>query len=144
MRKSIEQPAPAAPVNPAAGWRPWLWWSLALAWMALIFVLSAQSSFDFVSTRWQVDPVSWTAHFGEYAVLALLFWQALRQGPRLSPWAAPLAFGLAVLYAISDEWHQFYVPGRYSDGRDVLVDAAGALAALLLARKLLAYFPPRG
>ncbi len=143
MRKSIEQPAPAAGASLASGRRPWLWWSLALAWMALIFVLSAQSSFDFVPTRWQVDPVSWTAHFGEYAVLALLFWQALRHTARFNPWAAPLAFVLALLYAISDEWHQFYVPGRYADGRDVLVDAAGALAALLLARKLLAYFPQR-
>ncbi len=111
--------------------------------MALIFVLSAQSSFDFVPTRWQVDPVSWTAHASEYAVLALLLWQALRHTARLSPRAAPLAFVLTALYAISDEWHQFYVPGRYSDGRDVLVDVAGALAALLLARKLLAYFAQR-
>jgi VanZ family protein len=47
-----------------------------------------------------------------------------------------LAFILTVLYAISDEWHQFYVPGRYSDVRDVMVDALGALAALLLAQRL--------
>ncbi len=112
--------------------------------MALIFVLSAQSSFDFVPRRWQVDPVSWAAHFSEYAVLALLLWQALRHTERFSPRATPLAFVLAALYAISDEWHQLYVPGRYSDGRDVLVDVAGALAALWLARKVLAYFSQRG
>jgi VanZ family protein len=68
--------------------------------------------------------------------LALLLWQAARSTPRLSRHAALLAWALAVLYAISDEWHQFYVPGRYSDVRDVLVDAAGALTALLLAQWL--------
>lgn len=116
--------------------RPWLWWSLAALWMAAIFYFSAQSNFDFVPERWQVDPVSWAVHFGEYAVLALLLWQALRATPRLSRRAASLAFLLTALYAISDEWHQYYVPGRYSDLRDVLVDVAGALAVLLLAQWL--------
>jgi VanZ family protein len=104
--------------------------------MGLIFYFSAQTNFDFVPERWQVDPVSWAVHFGEYAVLALLLWQALRATPRLSRRAASLAFALTVLYAISDEWHQFYVPGRYSDVRDVMVDALGALVALLLAQRL--------
>jgi VanZ family protein len=136
MKESIEHLAPAAAAGPAVRRRPWLWWGLAAAWMGLIFYFSAQTNFDFVPERWQVDPVSWAVHFGEYAVLALLLWQALRATPRLSRRATSLAFILTVLYAISDEWHQFYVPGRYSDVRDVMVDALGALVALLLAQRL--------
>jgi VanZ family protein len=136
MKQTIENIAPAAGAGPAAERRPWLWWGLAALWMGIIFYFSAQSSFDFVPERWQVDPVSWAVHFGEYAVLALLLWQALRATARLSRRAASLAFLLTALYAISDEWHQFYVPGRYSDVRDVLVDALGALTALLLAQWL--------
>ncbi len=54
--------------------------------------------------------------------------------PLLARRAAPIAFVVAVLYAVSDEFHQSFVPGRYPDIRDILVDAAGVLAALLLLR----------
>lgn len=136
MKDSIEHLAPAAAAGPAVRRRRWLWWGLAAVWMGLIFYFSAQSNFDFVPERWQVDPLSWSVHFLEYGVLALLLWQALLATPRLSRRSASLAFALTLLYAISDEWHQFYVPGRYSDVRDVMVDALGALAALWLAQRL--------
>lgn len=37
-----------------------------------------------------------------------------------------------VLYACSDEMHQFFVPGRSCELRDVLIDSAGALVGVLL------------
>ena len=43
-----------------------------------------------------------------------------------------IAFLVAVLYGISDEFHQSFVPGRTPDVWDVACDAAGALAALAL------------
>jgi len=136
MNNSVDGIDLAAPADSGAARRLWLWWSLALAWMGLIFFFSAQTNFDFAPEQWQIDPVSWTAHFVEYAVLAALLWQALRHTPRLGRRAVALALTLAVVYAISDEWHQSFVPGRYPDVRDVLVDAAGALTVLLLlARK---------
>lgn len=136
MSESIDQRMSTAGAGPAARRRLLLRWGLAAAWMGLIFYFSAQTNFDFVPERWQVDPLSWAVHFLEYGVLALLLWQALRATPRLSHRATSLAFILTVLYAISDEWHQFYVPGRYSDVRDVMVDVLGALAALWLAQRL--------
>jgi VanZ family protein len=39
---------------------------------------------------------------------------------------------VSVLYACSDEWHQRFVPGRSCAWRDVGIDAAGALAGVLL------------
>ena len=45
---------------------------------------------------------------------------------------------VAALYAVTDEFHQSFVPGRYPDVRDVLVDTAGALVAVLLLRWRLA------
>lgn len=132
MNNSVDSSDLAAPLAAHLKRRLWLWWGLALAWMGIIFFFSAQTNFDFVPTQWQIDPVSWAVHFAEYAVLAALLWQALRYTPRLDRRAAALAFVLAALYAISDEWHQSFVPGRYPDIRDVLVDVAGALVALLL------------
>jgi VanZ family protein len=37
----------------------------------------------------------------------------------------PLVF--ATLYAVTDEFHQWFVPGRHADVWDVAADAAGAL-----------------
>jgi VanZ family protein len=102
--------------------------------MGLIFFFSDQSSFALLDDVWQPGLLSLSAHFAEYAVLATLLWLALRNTPSLAARAVPLSLAVAVLYAISDEFHQSFVPGRYPDVRDVLVDAAGALAALLLLR----------
>ena len=39
---------------------------------------------------------------------------------------------LCVLYAASDELHQYFVPGRSCEVRDVALDVLGALAGILL------------
>jgi VanZ family protein len=109
-------------------------WVAVAVWMGVIYYFSDQSSFALLDYAWQPGLLSISAHFVEYTVLAALLWLALRNTPALARRAAPIAFVVAVLYAISDEFHQSFVPGRHSDVRDVLVDAAGALAALLLLR----------
>jgi VanZ family protein len=45
------------------------------------------------------------------------------------PWAWALA--LAILYAITDEFHQGFVAGRHESAVDVGIDAAGALIAVV-------------
>lgn len=104
--------------------------------MAVIYLLSAQPDFDFVPDTWQSDPLSLSAHFLEYAVLAVLLWMAARRTPLLAAYAGLAALLIAVLYAASDEWHQGFVPGRVPDVRDWLADAAGALVALWLVSRL--------
>lgn len=135
--------------NSTVSFRPVFWWSLALGWMGLIFLFSAQSNFDFISEQWNSDPLSVAAHFSEYALLAALLAQALRHSRITATRAARLAFLLSVVYAGSDELHQAFVPGRHPDLRDVLVDALGALAGLcllhwLLRKQMLAKIRQRG
>lgn len=72
------------------------------------------------------------AHFSEYAMLGLclalpLYAYRIR-GHRL-PLTAQL---LCSLYAISDEFHQSFIPGRTPQLRDVLIDSAGALLGILI------------
>ena len=43
-----------------------------------------------------------------------------------------LAFLICVIYAISDEIHQLFVPGRSGQVRDVLIDSAGSLLGIIL------------
>ncbi len=76
-----------------------------------------------------------TAHVGEYAILAALILRALSRTPAglRAPWnwrRARMAMALTVAVAISDEWHQSFVPGREGAARDVLFDSAGAALGL--------------
>jgi VanZ family protein len=97
-----------------------------LVWMAVIFVGSAQS--DPSPGIGNLGHV--VAHFTEYFILASLWAWALL--PSLGLRALAVAGTICVLYAISDEWHQSFVPGRDSDPVDVLVDSVGVAAALAL------------
>jgi VanZ family protein len=100
-----------------------------LALMAAIFFFSAQEDAG-------PDVGSWArvvAHFGEYALLAGLWVWAL--APWLGRRALPAAGAIAFLYAITDEWHQSFIPGRDADPLDVLVDACGIALALVLAAR---------
>ena len=110
----------------------WRWWLLALAWMGGIYCLSAQSNLVLPVELWWSGALSWIAHFTEYAILASLLWLAFRSSPRLARHATAFAFVLTALYALSDEVHQSFVPGRMPDVRDWLVDLAGAALAIWL------------
>ena len=64
-----------------------------------------------------------------YGLLALAYWYGLRFQKRR--WWLALLF--AILYAISDEFHQSFVPGRHPSWVDVLgFDGGGALIVLSL------------
>lgn len=76
-----------------------------------------------------------TAHVVEYAILAVLLWRALRkpQKGQWGPWShrvGLMAFALATLYAITDEFHQSFVPSRQGQFTDVLLDSFGAALGL--------------
>lgn len=102
-------------------------WGPALLVMALIFFFSSLSSDsvpDFGKFEFSVKK-------GGHAVGYLLLGRAylLGLGPgRKSPW---LAWGLCLGYAITDEVHQSFVPGRGPRVEDVGIDALGALIGLL-------------
>lgn len=46
--------------------------------------------------------------------------------------AAGLAWMVGTLYAVSDEVHQFFVPGRSCEVRDMVIDSCGVAAGVLI------------
>lgn len=126
-------------------WQRTLVWSGLLSLMAAIFFVSHQSlpewpepagiDIDFILKK--------IAHVVTYALLFGGWWLALRPNPAsLLPHAHEsrtllLALAATILYAISDEWHQTFVPGRHGRLSDVFIDAGGALLALLFVRQWL-------
>ena len=96
---------------------------LALGYAGLIFFLSSQSSFPVPKEIWNFDKV---IHCVEYGVLAFLVARAVRPADRAALWPAAVAVWVAILYGVSDEFHQSFVPGRSSDVYDVVADSVGA------------------
>ncbi len=97
---------------------------LALVWMALIFWFSSQSTLVSLPGSLLDTLFKKSAHMLAYATLWTLWW--LATGRRT--W---LALAITVSYAISDEFHQTFVPGRNGWWVDVVIDTTGALLAIL-------------
>lgn len=112
---------------------PILRWIPALLMMAAIFLFSASPSTDVQRDWW--DPIIYKGgHVIGYAMLTLSLWRGFdfRVDKRWLLWL------LAVGYAVTDEYHQSFVPGRHPAVFDVLVyDNAGALFALWMTRILM-------
>ncbi|PJA87116.1 MAG: hypothetical protein CO141_01125 [Candidatus Moranbacteria bacterium CG_4_9_14_3_um_filter_42_9] len=105
-------------------------WLAAAAWMAVIFFLSSVrgSGYQSPSTFYFIERKSF--HVIEYFILLILFHKALSWDFK---YEKALAFSavLALIYGISDEWHQTFVFGRDGTIRDVAIDLTGILAALI-------------
>ena len=109
----------------------WLWvWGPAIAQMAVIFVLSSLSGVPALPG----GLTDYTGHFIGYALLGAL---ALR-GFAQARWAgvnwpaARRAFALAVIYGITDEFHETFVDMRTATLADWFADAIGAAAGVAL------------
>ena len=74
-----------------------------------------------------------SAHFLAYAILGGLCFENLINLDKISKKKVFLiAFLISVLYAISDEIHQYFVPGRACQFRDVMIDSCGALTGIIV------------
>jgi len=107
-----------------------LWFPL-LVWAVFIFCLSGIPDlktgleFDFILRK--------IFHVVEYLILVFLLYRAFAgsfniNAARLFIYPAALSF----LYAITDELHQSFVPGRNCSIRDVLIDAIGIFAFYII------------
>jgi VanZ family protein len=102
-------------------------WLPALLMMLVIFYVSAQPSADLPYFAWADRIVKKGGHMIGYALLAISYWRAYHF-QRQKWW---LAWCLAVLYAITDEVHQSFIPGRFPSIWDVLIfDNLGALIGI--------------
>lgn len=106
----------------------WLRWGPALLVMTLIFAFSSIPSQEMPNFGHYDLSVKKGGHMLGYAILCQTYlWGLGRTRPRARLWA----WSLAVLYAVTDEVHQSFVPGRGPWTIDVGIDAIGALLGLL-------------
>ena len=139
-------------------------WSLIIVWMGLIFFFSHQPATesselssgiteaivdvinvivpdnDLMSSKQSINLIIRKgAHFGVYLVLGLLVSNGLIYSNISKSKVFYLALLICVLYAISDEFHQLYVPGRSGQVSDVLLDSTGSLSGILLMNAIRRY-----
>lgn len=128
-------------------------WSTVVFWMGLIFYLSHQPASTssqlssgimsfFINTIESVLPflnIDWTgfhfivrkgAHLTAYFILGILVLHAFRSFKMIFWRRLLIAFIICVMYAISDEVHQLFIPGRSGEVRDVLIDSVGAAGGI--------------
>ncbi len=124
-------------------------WLLVMVWMVVIFSFSAQPAnqsrelskgVTAVVMQWaeQLFPdakidvanvhrnMRKKAHVFVYFVLGVLVLRALYQSGVRGGKAFTVALGICILYAILDETHQYFVPGRGAQLSDVGLDALGS------------------
>jgi len=105
-------------------------WLPLIIWAGLIFYLSSlpylRTSLD---TFWDTI-LRKIAHMVEYGIFFLLLARAMKK---------PLIWSivLSILYAISDEFHQSFVPGRNMALLDICFDSTGVLLGYLIWWKIL-------
>lgn len=139
-------------------------WILAVCWMAVIFSFSARtatlSTQDSTTvgmwigkilvpgfSEWdkqkqeefadKIDhPVRKAAHASEYAVLGLLLTGGLADGTKKRLYRIGAPWLVGSIYAVSDELHQMFVPGRSCQATDVMIDSFGVCFGVLVGQLL--------
>ena len=127
-------------------WLPVIFWMCFIFWMSnetfsaantssvaekvVTFLVPMISSQELVLIHAVIRKAT---HVIEYFILGLLLFRAFRGGTSAS-WNSLrpfLAFTVVVLFAVSDELHQYFVRTRMGSYVDVGIDAAGGLFAQL-------------
>ncbi len=104
-------------------------WLPAIIVMIVIFAFSSRTSRELPEFGMVDALVKKSGHITEYAMLACALWYGFHL--QENKWR--FAWLLAVLYALTDEYHQSFVPGRHPSIIDVFVfDGVGAFLGLTI------------
>ena len=118
-------------------------WLPVVLWASVIFLFSSFPTNPVSKIYWRDFLVKKSAHIIEYAIFTSLIYRALKESGVEKKEAGVYAVILAVLYGISDEFHQSLTPGREPRVRDVLFDTIGSIASIYLLWNLLPKAPKK-
>ena len=111
-------------------------WLPVFLWAVVIFALSSISQITVAEFFLWDFAAKKVAHLAEYAVLYALFLPATEK-----KWV--LSFALTMIYAVSDEIHQSFVPGRTAAVYDLAFDFSGAAISAYIIWKLRQIHPKK-
>lgn len=108
-------------------------WLPVILFALVIFTASAFPAPEFPISFWNFDKL---LHLAEYALFGILLGRAIK-GTQLdiNLWKLYwLVAAIALIYGISDEFHQAFVPGRTVSAWDALSDGIGGFLGGLFIR----------
>jgi len=91
-------------------------------WMSIIFYFSSRQTTGIGTNETDRFLILKSFHLIEYAILSFL-----------------LLYSIAYLYAVSDEIHQYFIPGRTGRFRDTLIDLIGILIGIFIFNKIFSF-----
>lgn len=130
-----------------------IYWLAVIFWFILIFILSAQPVYksnglskgiakEIMKIIEYIIPdndislarlnhyLRKFAHFFAYMILGILIMNVLSAIKINGKKRIVLALLICIVYAITDEFHQLFVPGRGAQVKDVIIDTLGALSGI--------------
>lgn len=132
---------------------------LIIIWMGAIFTFSSQISdkssntsgntIRFILNKLQITknmseqqenelvetlqaPIRKIAHFSIYSLGGIISYMLFSQYEISNKKRIIYSLALCAVYAITDEIHQYFVPGRSCEIRDMLIDSSGALLGVFI------------
>lgn len=140
----------------------YLLWIIVIFIMSLLFVFSSQDAEKSVNVSEKISTIisdgkyvpakipirnkdwtdNWTldavvrksAHFSIYLFLGFFMFFALKFSYSKKDYTyVAIAVLVCLIYAISDEFHQNFIPGRSGNAKDVLIDFSGSSMGVFLA-----------
>lgn len=109
-----------------------LYWLPPIIWMTIIFVMSSRQRISLADTEVENFLIFKSLHVIEYAILYILLFRATFKSftKKISNQSIfTIAIISSILYAVSDELHQTFVPTRQGAIRDIFIDTIGILLA---------------
>ncbi len=107
---------------------------LTIGYMLLITLLSHVPQEDLPKS--DLDSIDYPFHFAEYSILGFLLFRSITSDELLTfhPFYGSLLIGIS--FAILDEFHQSFVPGRHMSSTDVLFDSLGIVFGMFASYKI--------
>lgn len=128
-----------------------IYWVLLIIWMIIIFLMSHQpgevssNQSDLILKIFSLIGIELndyfgelatfivrkTAHFSEYMILFFLAYNVLKEYTN-SRKVRLILIAFVFLYACTDEFHQYFIPGRSMAFKDVLIDTSGGILGYVI------------
>lgn len=108
-------------------------WGMSIVMMAAIFLFSSTPGDKLPNYGISDTLVKKGGHMLGYGLLSISYWRGLKWDKKYLGWS----WVFALLYALTDEFHQSFISGRHATLLDVILfDSTGAAIGLWVSQRI--------